>query len=355
MKTLSILSIGVILALLFSCREVYYPEDLESNEDIPVIQAIIMNNQMPEVKIYWAVDYESDEIRYVSDADITMTDEFGTVTGFYESWSGHYYGNITGIEGRTYTLRIVFDDGREFRSTPQLLQFAPQVDSLYVSPGKHSEYQYGASGKPVYTHMQGLFVKTDLSSVYPNTLYYRFNTRVVKLSSYTVDINSPSSYSVYLWETTNLDDSYSVNRSVTLDNTQVLYKHPAGFLRYYYDPSLQTSTSTAPYTDSWVITQSIYSISTDVYNYYNSVGNLLNGSDRIFSPVASQVKSNIFCVSDPKEKVIGLFEASSLTTIYRAFGWKGLDKYRFKNLDYYPDVGTGSQDRYPPYFWIYFF
>jgi hypothetical protein len=355
MKKLAIYILIPLLITIFSCREIYYPEDLDWNERIPVIQGVIMEGQSPVIRMYWAVDYEHDSMRYITGATVIVSDDIGTTDSCYGSWTGSYFGSHSGIPGRTYTLKVVLDDGREFISIPQLLQPAPHIDSIYCIPGKHSEYVYGSSGKPVYTHMQGLFLHTDVSNNYPGTLYYRFNTTLVKLSNYTVDLNSPSSYSVYVWETTTMDNTYTVDRSVTVDNRQILSGHPVGFLRYYYDPSLQSSTRTAPYTDAWVVKQNVYSISSDAFQYYNSVGSLLGGNNRIFAPVSSQVRSNVFCVSDPKEKVIGIFEASSMSSIYRAFGWKGLNSYRVKDLDSYPDVGTGSQDRFPPYFWIYFY
>lgn len=343
-----------LAATLLSCREVYYPDDIESNEDIPVIQGIIEEDAMAEIHLYWAVSYDS-AIRYIDDAEVTVTNDLGEVAECFQNLRGRYFSyGMTGKPGRTYTLRVKLSDGREYLSKPQMMMFRPQLDSLYAIPGNSSTYEYGSSGNPIIKQMQGLFINSDFSTAYPGTLYYRFNTSVVKLSSYTVFLRSPASYSIFLWETSAMDNSYSVDRSTEINNVQVIFNHQAGFLRYYYDVSLATLDQTAPFTDAWVVKQNIYSISSDVYQYYNSVGNLLGGNNRIFAPVASHVKSNISCITDPGERVIGLFEASSVTTIYKAFGWKNLFSYESKNLEYFPDVGTGSMERFPPYFWIYF-
>ncbi|HEX2396386.1 MAG TPA: DUF4249 domain-containing protein [Bacteroidales bacterium] len=350
------IAVFFLSATLWSCRELYYPDDIESNEKIPVIQGTIIDGEFPVVTIYWAIQYENSETQYISDAEVTISNNWGHVARFFESSPGIYRSyEIYGIAGNIYTLRVVLDDGREYTSTPQLLQMAPQIDSLYAIPGRHTAYQYGASGKPIYTQMEGLFINSDFSTNYPNTLYYRFNTDVVKLSSYTVGLGTPSSHSIFLWETTTMEKPYTVDFSVTMDNTQALYRHPVGYLRYYYDATLQTTSQTAPFTEAWIVKQSIYSISADVYQYYNSVGRQLSGNDQIFAPVASQVKSNIQCISDPRERVVGIFEASSLTTVYKAFGWKDLVNHRQKDLPYYPDVGTGSQENFPPDFWVYFY
>jgi hypothetical protein len=252
-------------------------------------------------------------------------------------------------------LRVKLADGREYESIPQLLQNAPEIDSIYAKPGRRTTYVYSGTGKPVTNEEEGLYINSDFSSYDDKTLYYRFHTIVVKEMLYSVELNTPASHSIYLWETTTMDNTYTVDFSVNKDNMQVLYKHPVGYLRYYYDATLQTETRTAPYTLAWIITQRIYSISPDVYQFYNSVGRQLSGTDQIFAPVASQVKSNIHCTSHLTEKVIGVFEASSLTTVYRAFSWKNLVYHRSRDLPYFPEVGDGSSERFPPDFWISFF
>ena len=171
----------------------------------------------------------------------------------------------------------------------------------------------------------------------------------------TIDIGSPASRSVYIWQVRLLDNTYTVDYSAVQNDRQVLREHPVGFLWYYYDKYLETETSTAPYTVGWVLTFKVASISGDVYEYYNSINRQLNADNQIFAPVASQVKSNIRCITDPSQRVIGVFEASSVTTVYKAFGWKGMNEIYEKDLDWFPDnIVAGSQVSFPPDFWVYF-
>jgi len=345
-----------LLSLPFlSCREIYYPDDIESNDKIPVIQGIIFENEAPVVKVYWALKYQDDVHDVISDAQVFISDDLGNFVQLIQAFPGTFtsFGEIYGMAGRTYTLKVIMPEG-EFESSPQYLQTAPYIDSLYADPGTRKSYTYGSSGKPVFNDEEGLNIISDLSGYQGSTLYYRFETTVVKLSVYAVEIGTPAAHSIFLWETWNLDNSYSVDFSVTQESRQVLFRHPVGFLRYYYDQMLETPTSTAPFTESWVVTHRIYSISPDVYQYYNSVGRQLSGNDRIFAPVASQVKSNIQCTTDPSQKVIGVFEAASRTIVYKAFGWKDLTIYKSKELPWFPEVGKGSSVSFPPDFWVYF-
>ncbi|HEX2396390.1 MAG TPA: DUF4249 family protein [Bacteroidales bacterium] len=340
--------------VLISCREMYYPDDVKSPELIPVIQGRILANQPPEVKLYWAVSFGDDQVRVISDAEVYILDDYGFTVQLQLHDGIYTTGDMAGEVGVTYTLRVVLNDGREYVSIPQYLQVAPKIDSLYAVPGKRITYVYSAYNTPVYNEEQGLFIRSDLTSYESNTQYYKFHTFVVKLSSYQEAINTPGPYNVYIWETTGMDNSYAVDFSVDNNSKQVLCNHSVGFLRYYYDPSLRTESKTAPFTSAWVVTQTIYSISADVYQFYNSVGRQLSANDQIFAPVASQVKSNIHCISDSGEKVIGKFEASSATIIYKVFGWIDLNRYNSMDLDYYPEVGDGSVEKFPPDFWLYF-
>ena len=92
-----------------------------------------------------------------------------------------------------------------------------------------------------------------------------------------------------------------------------------------------------------------------VYQYYNSIAQQLNAGNSIFAPVPSQIKGNMICVSDPGEKVIGVFEAASETIIYKGFSWKNLDEYKSIILESFPDsVGNGEVMNMQPDFWIQF-
>jgi hypothetical protein len=118
---------------------------------------------------------------------------------------------------------------------------------------------------------------------------------------------------------------------------------------------METSSTTGIYIVGWVLIFNVYSISGEVYNYYNSITQQLNANDQIFAPVPSQIRSNIRCINDPNKPVIGVFEAASLTTIYKAFIWNNLKVYKSRELSSFPDnIYGGSSERFPPYFWISF-
>lgn len=359
MKIHHIYIAGLAMMLLgYSCREVYYPDELDSTRQIPVIQGMILENEVPVVTLSWALGYREKEQQFISGAQVSVTDDRGNIAELSETYPGTYtvmHNGLTGITGRVYTLKVTLPDGHEYESAPVPLPGNPFIDSLYAEPVIETVFEYNEKNEPVPNDEPGLKIMADLSLAADSIRYFRFNTRVVKEMLYSVDIGTPASHSVFIWEVNTLDDFYAVNHTAPQGNRQVLREHTVGFLPYVYDASLETENSTAPYTVGWVLTFNVYSISAEVYAYYNSIEQQLNASDQIFAPVPSQVKSNIYCTSDPESEVIGVFEASSKTILYKAFGWVNLDRYNHLDLSSFPEITQGgTTSRFPPYFWISF-
>ena len=352
-----IILIGLFLIILlgWSCREVYYPDNIESGAKILVIQGQILQFEYPVVKLSWAINYEGQSPEYIEDAEVFISTDNGYSVPLQYIGAGTYTtADLVGYQGITYSLNVVAD-GEMYISTPQYLQSAPVIESLYAKPGIKETVTYNTNNEPIVSEIEGLQVYSDHKSVENEPCYYRFNTKMVKQMVRTIDVGSPASRSEYIWQVSILDNTYTVDYSAMQNDRQVLLGHPLVFLWYYYDTNLETETSTAPYTAAWVLTFNVASISDDVYEYYNSIDRQLDSDNQIFAPVASQVKSNILCATDPSQQVIGVFEASAITMVYKAFGWKSMTEIYEKDLEWFPDnITDGSQERFPPDFWVFF-
>jgi hypothetical protein len=348
----------VMLLLLSSCREVYYPEGLTTGKAIPIIQGRIAEDESPTVVISRAMDYESAMPEYISGAEVIVSDNKGNEVTLTEGIAGHYVdalGEMYGIIGTSYKLQVKMKEGEEFESSIVTLPERPNIDSLYAEPGTKQATGYNQYDKPYSVTYEGLHISTSLSINGDSTLFYRFNTSVLEESTCIRDPGSPNAMPMYIWEPSALDNVYSVDFTVKSGNRQVLPEHPIGFLRYFYDPSLGTRFYSAPIIIGWVITFKVYAISSDVYHYYQSIGNQLNSSDQMFAPVPSQVKSNIQCTTHPELPVIGVFDATSSSTCYKGFRWIDMHTYEYVNLESFPDdIQRGSKYNFPPDFWISF-
>jgi Domain of unknown function (DUF4249) len=359
MKIYNIYLIGLtIIISALSCSELYFPKDLDSSAKIPVIHGIILENQVPTVTLSLAIGYNDTLPTYISGAQVLVSDNLGnsvqlegTSPGTYSTMSNA----VIGTQGRTYILLVKLPDGSEYSSNAVPLLKSPFIDSLYANPVSKTVYTYDTYNQPVPDQQEGLNILADLSGNGDSLLYYRFNTQVIQEMVYEVGSNTLGAHPVFNWSATTLDNSYSVDLTVTQDSREVLREHPIGFLRYFYDVSLETANSTAPITVGWILIFNVYSISADVYKYYNSIGLQLNSNNQMFAPIPSQVMSNIHCTSNPDKVVMGDFEASSVTTIYKAFGWFSLHGYYSRVLPSFPaSIGGGSVINFPPAFWVSF-
>ena len=347
-----------MLLLFFSCREVYYPEGLNTGKAIPIIRGQITENESPSVVLSRAMDYESTVPDYITGAEVIVSDDKGNEVTLTESTPGHYVDAVMemiGNVGTSYLLKVRMEDGEEFVSSMVTMPEKPIIDSVYADPGTKLAHAYDQYDRPISVTYEGLYFSTSLSAKGDSTLFYRFSTSVLTESTCIKYPGTPSSSPMFIWVPSTLDFVYSVDFTVNSAGGQVRPQHPLGFVRYFYDPALATDTYTAPIIIGYVVSLKVYSISPDVYNYYQSVGAQLNSNDQMFAPVPSQVKSNIRCTSNPDQPAIGVFEATSSRTYYKAFRWISMDTYEYVNLESFPDdIEPGSKLYFPPDFWVSF-
>jgi hypothetical protein len=348
----------VMLLLLFSCREVYYPAGLNKGKAIPIIQGQITENESPTVVLSRAMDYESAVPDYISGAEVIVSDDKGNEVTLTESTPGHYVDAVmemVGNIGTSYLLKVIMDDGEEFVSSMVTMPEKPLIDSVYAQPGTKQAHAYDQYNRPISVTHEGLYFSASLSAKSDSTVFYRFNTSVLTESTCIKYPSTPGATAMFIWVPSTLDYVYSVDLTVNSSGGQVRPEHPLGFVRYFYDPTMGSAIFTAPIIIGYVVSLKVYAISSDVYNYYQSVGAQLNSNDQMFAPVPSQVKSNIQCITHPDLPVIGIFEATSSRTCYKAFRWIDMDTYQSVELESFPDgIQAGSKLYFPPDFWVNF-
>jgi hypothetical protein len=346
-----------VISISTSCREVYYPDDISSPQQILVIQGMICEGTVPAVNLSYAMGYYENLVIPVTDATVIVADDHGNQVELSHQSSGSYKpvtDVFKGIRGNIYTLHIYTSDGNEYESASVKIGEKPIIDSVYANPGLREVYNSNPYGEPISETQEGLYILADLSAETDSTVYYRFNTSLLQEITYTLAPNSFNPIMVYEWQCSVLDNLYSVDKSIQNNNRQIVPRHKIGYLQWFYDPSLNTDASTAPYTYAWVLTSKVYTISTGIYNYYHSIEQQLNSNNQMFAPIPSQVKSNIHCINDPGKTVSGVFEASSMSVCYKAFRYDNLKSYRSKTLVEFPEITKSGTKRYlAPDFWIW--
>jgi hypothetical protein len=354
-----ILIILVLNILFFSCHEVYYPEGLDTDDKILVVEGYIDNSPGPyTVKLSWATLFNENEYEAVPDAIVTILDNYGNSELLTEHYNGHYISTdgIKGIPGREYTLRVELEDGSVYESEPTLMQTANEIYTLYAEPGTKEVETRNYSGDYKIEKSLGLFVYADLKADSNIQRFFRFNSKFVVQRKY-YRIYSTQSVPRFLWWTGTLNEGINI-KSTFINNTEnALKKHYIGFLPYIFDLNSQSDTNTAIYPAGWGVVSSVFSITKNSYEFYNSILIQIDAEDRIFDPIPSQITGNMYCISDTTRQVFGLFEVASRNIKNTGFYWK----HGHKNItvidlqEYYPPKGSGMKEFDPPDFWITFF
>ena len=365
------LIILISFPLLIACQEVYNPDDIDADLQIPVIEGYIHDGPGPyKVELFWAAGFNDRGYTAIKDALVTISDNYGNTEILTEPGDGRYFsdeGGIRGTAGRLYTLHVELPDGSIYESVPVLMQPADVIDTIYAEIGAKEFTSRNMYGDLLIDKVEGLHVYIDMNSKSTERHFFRYSSRVVSQSqhfilvSYMPDTTNPflvitEPVDVYCWNSWSLSDIVNVKATITSNNEQVIKKHNLGFLPYIYNPSMQDSTTGPSRPSGWIVTTTAYSISEDAYEYYNSIFTQLRAEERIFDPLPSQITGNIHCLSDTGKLVLGLFEAATKTSRHTAFDWStGRHTYSLLNLPEYSAPASNScQDSTKPDFWITF-
>jgi hypothetical protein len=351
----------IFFLLLAACQEVYNPDDIDSGLKIPVIEGYLHDGPGPyRVELFWAAGFYDRSYDPITGAYVTISDNQGNIEILTESGNGRYYtdkNGIRGTAGRLYTLHVELPDGSICESAPELMQAPEKIDTIYAEIGKKEYTSRNLYGDLIIKRKGGLYLYTDINAETSENRFFRFYSRVITQTQYSVlyqSLGAISSVYVYCWDIWSLNEIVNVKSTILSNNEQLIKRHNLGFLPYSFDPSPQDDTTGPILPEGWIVTTTAYSIPEDAYEYYSSVLTQLEAEDRMFDPVPSQIKSNIHCISDSGKLVLGLFEVASKTFRHTAFDWAtNRSDYTILNLpEYKAPVVDSCQDTIMPDFWI---
>ncbi|UCH14031.1 MAG: DUF4249 domain-containing protein [Bacteroidales bacterium] len=370
-ETLKNIIYFIIIILLTACQEVYNPGEIDAGLEIPVIEGYIDDGPGPyKVDLFWATAFNEKSNSPIKNARVTISDNFGNSAVFAETGNGRYLsnpGDITGIPGRIYTLSVELEDGSIYESKPVLMHSVEEIDTIYAEIGDKDFISKNSWGELMINNREGLYVYVDVNEGSGDKKFFRFHNRLVAQSFHYIYLPTyPDSLDsslvimeptiVYCWRKSGLDEVVNIKSTFNSNSEQVIKRHELGFLPYYFSILWQDSVTTPKIPSGWIVTTTAYSLTEDAYEYYSSMIKQLGTEENIFDPIPSQIKGNIYCLSDTNQIVLGLFEVASKTTRHTAFQWSaGRDNYDIKNLSTYSAPPTSAcQDTIMPDFWITF-
>jgi hypothetical protein len=357
-----IIYISLLAGILFiqSCQEVFNPDNLNSNDKIPVIEGYINLGEGPhQVTLSWANAFGSFSFVGITGANVSITDQLGNSTLLSEVRPGVYEtktGQLNGVAGNTYTLHVVFSDGTTFESDPEVLADVPVLDSINYEFGNKDDYTYDSDGTLHIINNKGLFLYGNTSVSLSKSVFYTYSTKLItettrlKQKSNGVSIMP---YTIYYWSIDQLDVLPNITASTYSDNKQIIKDHQLCFLPFLASYGVANDSISAASFAGWIVCTTITSISAENYAYTKAKREQLSANNYIFDPVSTQLPTNLKCTSNSEIVPVGFFEAKSIKKCYNwYYATSGSKTVRhYENSNFVDTLETDGSSQSMPGFW----
>jgi hypothetical protein len=283
------------LVVLNSCISQFVPQ-IQEQKELLVVQGLITNQpETDTITLSKSLPLgQVSEALPVHGCTVTITDNLGNIFNLSESSEGKYLtpSSFQGIIGRIYTLHVKTNSGNNFNyeSNPMEMKPVPPIDSLY--------YEKTVIEKAI---PEKFFKGVDGCQIYLNThdpeskcRYFRWDFAETWILRLLFPVQNQT-----CWIS---DKSHVINiKSTAAFNESVVTRYPLNYITNVTD-RLKVKYS---------ILVNQYSLNEEEYNYWEKVQNVAVEVGGFFDIIPASVQSNIRCIEDPSEKVLGYFSVSA--------------------------------------------
>jgi hypothetical protein len=224
----------------------------------------------------------------VVDATVSVIVSDGDEFHFTEMESGNYIssGDFVGENSRSYQLKILLSNGNVYYSVPQTLVANSSFDSINNS--KESREVLNERNNLILKEGMQINVDFSFDEKGSNYLFWAYSFKY-QIRDQFVHIND--NHNVIVTQS----DNFSSN---------IINGHNLLFLEKPLGPE--------PRNYQGIVNQ--YSISKEVFDFWDMVSNQQNHNASIFDPSISKPVGNIYNANNPDEIVLGVFSAAGVNT-----------------------------------------
>jgi hypothetical protein len=312
MKVIKYIVFIFLLAYSDSCVVQFVPEINESMELLVVDGMITDQFRTNTVKLTKSIPIGSStqKVNPVKGCLVTVSDNTGNVHTLKEIRPGVYITDsltFRGILGRSYILHIQMNN-LTYESVPMKLNPVPPIDSIYYEI-KTSENTMTGFKK----HSCQFYLNTHDPD--NHCRFYRWE--YVETWEFRLPFMYPPNR--ICWISNN-------SRKIFLMNTSSLEEDRVTRL-----PLDLITTETDRLKERYSLLVKQYSLNEDEYNYWRKIQMLNEEVGGLYDMIQMSVQSNISCIENPSEKVLGYFGVSSVST-------KRIFISNIFTSDYFPDI-----------------
>lgn len=282
-----------------------YEFEAETYEDVLVLEADITDEfGVQEVLLSRSFRLGGEAPVPETGASVHITDDQNNLYLFYEAEPGKYRSRepFQAVSNRRYQLEISTPDGELYLSDPTTLAESSEMDDLYVR-------------RTTFRGEDGLALQVDNRNAAEDARYFRYKFeetyKITSRFSHNYDLVYIDGQFVEVRKTKEETICYNtvVSNDIILAATTSLQENSLqGFLVRFID-------SDDPITSRrYSILVKQYALSPEAFAYYETLKKL-SGQDNVFSQSQPGfVAGNVYNPANPQEKVVGMFNVSSLST-----------------------------------------
>jgi Domain of unknown function (DUF4249) len=289
-----------LLLILNGCITQFIPQTNESQK-LLVVEGLITDQPGPyTIKLSSTLPLGTRNMATpVTGYNVFIIDDIGNTFQFKETDTGTYVSEpakFRGTIGRFYTLHIKAKtsvNNHKYESYPIEMKPVPLIDSVYYQkieiPG---DYQSRWPDRP-----EGCQVYLNTHDPTGQCRYYRWE--YIETWEFRLPYTVPNST---CW-VTGYSDKINIKNIVSMADARIL-KYPLNFI------SNLTDRLKVKY--SMLVNQ--YSINEDEYNYWEKLQNVSEQVGGLYDMIPASVASNVYCIDNPDEKILGYFSVSASTS-----------------------------------------
>ena len=125
----------ILLILLFAGCEEYFVPNIDSVRPVYAFDGYVTNLPGPYcVKVMKSKGYNAEQpIEYITDASVTIECDDGQIYPLTHKAYGNYYtdsASFLGVINKSYRLKVVTADGKEFESGYEQMLECPEIEEL---------------------------------------------------------------------------------------------------------------------------------------------------------------------------------------------------------------------------------
>jgi len=334
------------LIFLVGCSEVYEP-DIERVDPFLNIEGYISTKPgLQYVYIRYSRSY-NDRPYFTgeSGATVFVTDNNGNRNNYEDFGNGVYRLELTEENvaeiGSSYTLEVITRDGTIYRSTPQQVVPSPEIHDLYCEFDRQTILTENTYGEAFEQEYEGINLILETNGILTSDNYYLYHY-IGYEEHHSMIRYDVSEFNIYRHR--RLSGKYfNIIHTVNADefgnfevrNDKLMFIITDDMTNY--NPIIpDTFSVTGTQFEGLLFKLEQSSLSSDAYTYYRDAERQLEAEGRLFDPTLAQVTGNIQCISNPDEKVIGVFYAADVS-----------DYYTYMFVDYEGQTYTDRLDSFP--------